>query len=259
MATKRDSRGRFVGSGKTSSAAPSSSAALPRPRAPVRPAALGSAHSLVPSFGIKKVGDWEKLHNLVGPRSAARLKKAFHQAVMRQAQFARSKIVEGFRTQAPAGEAWRPLSDTTIAIRRFRRFGGSKALVVRGDLRNSITVRTTPDGAFVGVMRTKTSRDGKSLVNIAEINEEGRTIVMRATPKIIKLLSMAFRQGGLGAGGARSSAGVPGMLLIKIPPRPMFKPVWQKWFSDPNKVRFRVLLDVARILKADYGFPGGAK
>lgn len=220
------------------------------------PKALGSAHSTVPSFSIKKVGDWERMRDAIGPRSAMRIKKAINAAVLKQAHFARSKIVEGFRTQAPAGESWRPLSDTTIAIRRFRRFGGTKALVVRGDLRNSITVRSTPEGAFVGVLRTKTGRDGKNLANIAEINEEGRTIVMRATPKVVRLLAMAFRQGGLGNGGARGSAGVPGVLLIKIPARPMFKPVWRKWFADPNKVRFRILLDVARQLRSKYGYPG---
>lgn len=257
---KRGADGRFLGGGGAKSRPPANvSSAATATRTAARPRAAGSAHSVVPSFNIKKVGDWEKARSLVGPRSSARVKLAERRAVLKEAQFARSKIVEGFRTQAPAGAAWRPLSPTTTAIRRFRGFNGTKALVVRGDLRNSISVRPTPEGAFVGVLRTKTTADGKNLANIAEINENGRTIVMRATPKIVKLLAMAFRKGGLGSAGARSSAGVPGMLIIKIPARPMFRPVWEKWFSDPKRVKFRMLMHVARELRGQYGYPGGSK
>jgi hypothetical protein len=47
------------------------------------------------------------------------------------------KIVEGIREQAPGGRAFAPLEPTTLAIRQFRGFRGTKALLVAGDLRTA--------------------------------------------------------------------------------------------------------------------------
>lgn len=227
---------------------------------PSQPRAAGKAHPLGFSIDVRKVGEWEKARDLVGPTSRARIARAQRIAVRRQAQFARRKIVEGLRTQAPAGVKFKPLVASTLAARKLKGFGGTKALIVRGDLRNSITVKSVGDDAFVGVLRTAVSRTGERLVNVAEIQEKGRTIVMRATPKVIAMIAMIKREeSGGGSGGGKASAGVPGIIIIKIPARPFMQPVFDKWFADKEKVSFRILLDMARILKADYGFPGGKR
>lgn len=168
-------------------------------------------------------------------------------------------IVQGMRKQAPGGQNFKPLSATTLAMRKIKGFRGSKALIVRGDLRNSVTVKTSATGAFIGVLKTARSKDGTRLANVAEVQEEGRTFIMRVTPKMLALMHKAFREGGAsggGGGGSRGSTVVGGILIIKIPARPFIAPVFEKWFSDDKKTRFRVLLEMARILKGDYGFPG---
>ena len=85
---------------------------------------------------------------------ATGMQAAFDKALLQEAQFLRTKIVEGIREQAPGGRAFTPLAPTTLAIRQFRGFHGTKALLVQGDLRNSITVTKDGDKVFVGVLRT---------------------------------------------------------------------------------------------------------
>src|SRR3990172_2718315 len=108
------------------------------------------------SIGL--TGDWALASNIL--RTApVRLRVAIDRAVMQEAQFFRTKVIEGFREQSPGGQPFKPLAETTLAIRRFKGFGGTKALMVRGDLRNSIKVtkKTTALGAeaFIGVHRAE--------------------------------------------------------------------------------------------------------
>jgi hypothetical protein len=74
---------------------------------------------------------------------------------------------------------------------------------------------------LVGVLRTARSRSGKSLVDIAALQEHGsQPIVMRLTPKARSFLHAAFRHAGLD----EPSAGQPGIGIgiIQIPARPYF-------------------------------------
>ena len=66
-----------------------------------------------------------------------------------------------------------PPSASTPATRRFKGGGGSKALIVKGDLRNSITVLLKGDEAFIGILKSARSSSGGSPVNVAEIQEFG--------------------------------------------------------------------------------------
>lgn len=221
------------------------------------PKSLGSGQPFTFSLDIRKVGQWEEARARVGPTSIVRIRRASRLAMLRQAQFARRMIVQGIRKQAPGGKSFKSLSPTTLAMRRFRGFRGTKALIVRADLRNAITVKTSAEGAFIGILKTARSKDGSRLANVGLVHEEGRTFIMRATPKILALLHKAFREGGVGAGGMKGSTAAGSILIIKIPARPFIEPVFDKFFSDAKKTRFRVLLEMARILKGDYGFPGG--
>jgi hypothetical protein len=224
------------------------------------PKALGSGQPFTFSLDVRKVGQWEEARDRVGPRSIMRIKRAARLAMRRQAQFARRMIVQGITRQAPGGDKFKPLSPTTLAIRQLRGFRGKKALIVRADLRNSVTVKTTPEGAFIGILKGARSRDGSRLVNVGLVHEEGRTFIMRVTPKMLALLHKAFREAGIdggGGGGMKGSTASGSILIIKIPARPFIKPVFDKYFADSKKTSFRVLLEMARILKGDYGYPGG--
>jgi len=199
---------------------------------------------------VTKIGDWRLAHRLV-TTARRRFKDTTDKAVLQEAQFFRTKVVEGIREQAPGGQPFKPLAPTTLAIRRFRGFKGTKALIVRGDLRNSIVVVKQPGGVFVGVLRTAKGKDGQALVNVAAVHEHGsQPIVVKLTPKARRFLHAAFRAAGLGRpAGDKPSTGIA---VIKVPARPFLRPVFEK-YADGTVVAQRFLGRVARLLGGDFG------
>ena len=201
---------------------------------------------------VKKIGPWAKVGRLLAT-APRRMQAAFDKALWQEGQFLRTKIVEGIREQAPGGRAFTPLAPTTLAIRQFRGFRGSKALIVQADLRNSITVVRDGDRVLVGVLRTARNRAGKSLVDIAALQEYGsRPIVVHLTPRARAFLHAAFRHAGLD--GPRSGQPGTGIAVIQIPPRPFLAPVFDK-YAQPEQVSRRFLERVAALLGGDFGRP----
>lgn len=201
---------------------------------------------------VKRIGPWTKVGRLLAT-APRRMQAAFDKALWQEGQFLRTKIVEGIREQAPGGRAFAPLAPTTLAIRQFRGFRGSKALIVQADLRNSITVVRDGDRVLVGVLRTARNRAGKSLVDIAALQEYGsRPIVVHLTPRARAFLHAAFRHAGLD----RPSSGQPGtgIAVIQIPARPFLAPVFDK-YAQPEQVSRRFLERVAALLGGDFGRP----
>jgi hypothetical protein len=199
---------------------------------------------------VTKIGPWSRVGKLLA-EAPRRMQAAFDKALLQEAQFLRTKIVEGIREQAPGGRAFAPLAPTTLAIRQFRGFHGTKALLVQADLRNSITVVKDGDRVLVGVLRTARDRAGKSLVDIAALNESGsRPIVLRLTPKARAFLHAAFRHAGLD--GPNSGQPGTGIAVIQIPPRPFLAPVFEK-YAQPDQVSRRFLDRVAALLDGHFG------
>ncbi len=154
---------------------------------------------------------------------------AKRKALLQEGQFFRNEILKGIREQAPGGKQFKPLSPATLAMRKFFGIHGTKALIEHGDLRNSIVVQAIGDEVFVGILRTAKGADGRSLVDVAKIQEEGsKPIVVKITPKMAALLHAAFRE----AGGSMNRMGPPpkstGILIVQIPARPFFGPVFEK-------------------------------
>lgn len=182
-----------------------------------------------------------------------RVQAAVDKAALKEGQFLRTKIVEGIREQAPGGRAFTPLAPTTLAIRKFTGFGGTKALIVHGDLRNAVTVTRDGDRILVGVLRSARNRAGRPLVNIAALNETGsRPIVVRLTPKARAFLHAAFRRAGLDA--PRPGQPSTGIAVLRIPPRPFLAPVFEK-YAQPGQISRRFLDRVAAQLRGDFGRP----
>ncbi len=202
---------------------------------------------------VRKVGDWRLARRLLST-APQRVERAANKAVMQEAQFFRAKIVEGLREQAPGGQPLQAPAPTTLAIRRFRGSRGTKALIVRGDLRNSITVVKEARGAFVGVLRTAKGADGRSLVNVATVHEFGsRPIVVKLTPKARRFLHAAFRRAGLER--TKGSGSSTGIAVIWVPARPFLRPVLEK-YGRPEDVARRFLARVAAMLGGDFGHFG---
>ena len=70
------------------------------------------------SLRVTKIGDWSLARRLLSGASR-RIKGAIDKAVLQEAQFFRTKIIEGLREGAPGGQALAPLAPTTLASRRF--------------------------------------------------------------------------------------------------------------------------------------------
>lgn len=199
---------------------------------------------------LTKTGDWAAARRILAT-APKRLKEAQDKAVLQEAQFFRTKIVEGLRSGAPGGQALEPPAPTTLAIRKLRGFKGTKPLIVQGDLRNSIAVVREGDGVFVGVLRSARGRAGGALVDIARVHEFGsRPIVVKITPKVRALLHAAFRKAGLD----RPSTGRPstGVAVIRVPARPFLKPVFET-YGAPEVVARRFVERVAKLLGGDFG------
>ena len=203
---------------------------------------------------LTKTGDWTAARRILAS-APKRLHEAQQKAVLQEAQFFRTKIVEGLRSGAPGGDAFQPLAPTTLAIRKLRGSKGTKPLIRYGDLRNSIAVVKEGDGVFVGVLRSAKSSGGAALVNVAAIHEFGsRPIVVKITPKVRRLLHVAFRQAGLEEkSGDRPSTGIA---VIRIPARPFLRPVFEK-YGSPEVVARRFVERVAKLLGGDFGSAGG--
>lgn len=182
-------------------------------------------------------GEWGPL--LATLKNAPRdFKNAKRIALMQEAEFYRTQWVRGIKSQAPGGQSFVPLSPATIALRKFFGFKGTKALVRRADLVNSITVHElhdAEDSIFVGVQRNAKNEKGESLVDIMKLEEYGsKPIIIKITPKMAALLHMAFRKANL-MGPLRPSTGI---ITVQIPARPSMGPTFEK-FAEPTEASKR--------------------
>jgi hypothetical protein len=185
-------------------------------------------------MGVKKTGDWAKARQVLRalPRQLA---SATRRAVLQEAHALRREIVQGITDQAPGGQPLAPPAALTLAARRLRGFGGTKALLVRADLRNSIQVIAIGDQVFIGVSRTARGADGQSLVDVARVHEYGSDpIVIPITPAMRRYLAALFRAAGREPDGGGRGRGV---VVVQIPPRPFLRPVFDR-FKEGAQQRF---------------------
>jgi len=192
-------------------------------------------------MAVSRTGDWARARRLLtaGPQ---RLQAAIGTAVRQEAHALRNEIVQGLTRQAPGGEPLKPPSPLTIAARQLEGFGGTKALIVRGDLRNSITVFVQGDEAFIGVSRSARSKDGASMVDLAKLHEfGGPPVIIPMTPKMRRFLFALLRQAGKEPTGGSGR----GVIVVQVPARPFLRPAFDKFREGASR---RFLERVAREL-----------
>src|SRR5690606_17304044 len=86
-------------------------------------------------------------------------------------------------------------SPLTLAAREMKGRGGTKALLVRGDLRNSVSAIVQGDEAFVGVPRKARTQNGRAMVDVARVQEFGEgPIVIPMTPAMRRFLFALLRK-----------------------------------------------------------------
>lgn len=172
-----------------------------------------------------RTGDWARARRLI-TGGAERLQDAVRVALRQEAHVLRNQIVQGLTNQAPGGEPLRPPAPLTLAARELQGFGGTKALLVRGDLRNSIAVIVDDDDVFIGIRRSARSSEGERLVNLAELHElGGPPTIIPITPKMRRFLFALLRQ----AGQAPTGGSGRGVVVVQVPPRPFLRPAFQAY------------------------------
>lgn len=192
-------------------------------------------------MAVSRTGDWARARRLL-TAAPQRLQAAIGTAVRQEAHALRNDIVQGLTSQAPGGEPLKPPSPLTIAARQLEGFGGSKALIVRGDLRNSITVIVQGDEAFIGVSRSARSKDGASMVDLAKLHEfGGPPVIIPITPKMRRFLFALLRK----AGKEPTGGGGRGVIVVQVPARPFLRPAFDKFREGASR---RFLERVAREL-----------
>ena len=205
-------------------------------------------------YGVKLFGDWGKAAAILGSLDK-RFQAAAKRAMLQEAQFLRGEIVKGIRDQAPGGQPFAPLAKSTLATRKFRGFGGTKALMVRGDLRNSIVVKAVADGqaVFVGVLRSAKGKNGQSLVDVARLMEEGGgPFLVPITPKSSRFYHAAMRKAGISIPSTHGGGGGVAVAIVRIKARPFLAPVFAQ-HGQPNKVRERFFLRLANLFMGTEG------
>jgi phage gpG-like protein len=187
---------------------------------------------------VTRTGEWARARAVL-ERGGQRLGEAITLALRREAHALRNEIVQGLTRQAPGGDPLRQPAELTLAARALRRFGGSKALLVRGDLRNSIGVVSERDEAFIGVMRSRRGPDEKSLVDIARVQEFGSDpVVIPITPAMRRFLAVLMKR----AGRERREGSGAGVVVVQVPARPFLRPAFAKFRAGAER---RFLLRVA--------------
>jgi len=182
-------------------------------------------------MSVRKTGDWAVARRLL-TAAPVKLKLAVGMALRQEAQLLRKEIVQGITKQAPGGEAFKPLSPLTLAARKMKGRGGTKALMVRGDLRNAVAAIVQGDEAFVGVPRKARGKDGKSVVDVAQVQEFGAgPIVIPMTPAMRRFLFALLRRAGV----EKSGGSGRGVVVVQIPPRPFLRPAFKQFEKGVDK------------------------
>lgn len=205
-------------------------------------------------MGVTKYGDWGTALRIVNTMQS-RFTAAAEGAALEEGHFLRKEVVQGISAGAPGGKAFRPLSPLTLAVRKLTGFKGTKPLLNRGDLRNSITVKKVGGVVFVGILRSAKGAGGKPIANIAELHEFGsRPIVIRLSKKAHRFLMMALRRAGAGTAAPGHGAPAGAMIaIVQIPARPFFGPVFDKYLSNREEVARRFMGRIAKRLGGDLG------
>lgn len=176
---------------------------------------------------VSRSGDWAKVRSMLAS-APKRLETAMQRALHQEAHALRKEIVVGLTSQSPGGQPLKEPAPLTLAARRLRKFGGTKSLIVRGDLRNSISVVANGMDIFVGIKRSARNKAGRELVNIAKVQEfGGPPVVIPITPKMRRFLFKLYRTAGVTPSAPQRGGGGAGVVVTQVPARPFLRPAFE--------------------------------
>lgn len=126
-------------------------------------------------------GDWDDLINMLSNNP---IKKTLDISKKQIGIKGAGMVKRGIRDSAPGGKQFVPLAkfDTPPNDHCKLKRKGTKPLIDNGDLIGSITYEDADGGVWIGARRGRRTKDGKDVVDIADVHERGRTI--KVTPKM---------------------------------------------------------------------------
>ena len=184
------------------------------------------------SIDIKLTGPWEATAVAL-LNAPEKIQDAWLTSASLHLGSLRDAIRKKYKSAKPA------LAASTLLVRKRAGRGGSKPLIVGGDLRNSVSLTENPGGIFVGVLRGAKGDGGKSMYNIAEIHEQGRTFAVPATARSKRFLASMFGNPAIINSPAK-------FFIVRIPARPVFAPAFKAW--DKSAFENSVASDVQKEL-----------
>lgn len=199
---------------------------------------------------IKKIGQWEQAQEALSARTIRRFRAAQRYAVKQEAKHAHKMLINALRKRAPGGKKLDRLARSTLVTRRFLGIKGTRPLIASQSFINSIKVlEAGGDAWFIGIPKTAKNSKGKNIARIIEFQERGGTIAIRLTPKIIAFLRAAGvkRRRKISSGGRR-------VMIIRIKPRPVFKPAEEQYKKKRHDAESRVAATISKRLHGLYGF-----
>lgn len=209
------------------------------------------------SFGVSRVGEWNKARRLTGPTAPVRIKAAIGTALQQEAKFFRDEIKLTLRKSgANVGMPFKAISPGTRFKRRFLLRRGRRPLISAGLLLKAVAVkRLSPLSAFVGIGQETRRPGGKSLVRAAIVQEFGDTLAVPATATMIRFLHLLYATRGDMPMRRRKgeTKGVIKTIFIPIESRPFIRATYDFLYSNPLSARARYMARVATLLAGDYG------
>lgn len=174
---------------------------------------------------VLRTGDWEKARRML-EGAARKAQRGLEAAVREEARRARAEVVQGIRKQAPGGKRLPPPSPLTLASRRLEQVRGTKALRATGELERAVTSVVRGLEAFVGILGSKRGSDGRSLAQVARVQEDGAgPIVVRITPAMRRFLAALRKRARQEPSSSASRSS--GVVVVTIPPRPFLTPAFR--------------------------------
>lgn len=210
------------------------------------------------TVGVSNFGDWAKTQRILHAKMTP-VYRALGRAWRKEAGLLKRELVKGIESQAPGGQQFKPLKPMTLAVRRFLGFRGTKALIWHRNLLGAIKVRptgiagTSDYQVFVGIHKDARDSQGKSLYMIGVLQENGgKDTLIRITPKMRRFLGAVITamnksaDSGVDKPWWLKKAKGNGVIMIRIPARPVFKPIWDK---NAKRVAGRIITSVEADLK----------
>lgn len=167
---------------------------------------------------IRLFGDWDRLDRMLA-RARRDIEPAMDAALQAVSEMAAEDVRRGVQSQAPGGQKLRPPARSTILARRMSGISGNKALIRTGKIYGSVVARPA------GRLRYRVGIPDPGDARVAAMHERGAgPFFVRLTPKMMAFLFASGiivprRRGG------RTEGGRPGYAVIRIPARPVFKPM----------------------------------